>query len=1107
MKYILYILLFLPLSEVYSQDHPSFKRISAIDGLSNDWVRTIYMDDFGYMWFGTADGLNKYNGHQFKLYRPRTTNGKQIGNINVSDILKKSDFELWVCTDLGLYVYNYRKDELQPSSQFHSLATQCIFQDKQQSIWMGSSQGVYCFEPETKTSTHYLSNPADPLTLSNNYINTIFEDSHNNIWIGTKEGLNLFVRESKTFRRFRPNISAGIATNDILSITEDRNNRLWVSDSKDGLYVVDLSLPTVEFKKIASGQIIKILIDHNNNLWIGKAASEGLDIIDLNHFSMDTKPAIVHLQNNQMDIHSLSDNSIFSIYEDRFNDIWVGTFGSGINYYSTRSKKFNIVNQNPSKSLSISNNLVNAFTEDENSTYIGTEGGLDIIDKKTGKTIHFGNEPDNPNSLGSNAIYTLHKDRRNNIWIGTWTGGLNLFHPKTGKFKRFLPDDRIFAIFEDKSGSLWIGTVVGGLKRYDYKSGIFTTYKNDPQVPGSIYGDIINHIYQARNGRLYISAENSLDIYDYNKDTFTHVVHDVTDTSANYGNILSVYEDSKNNIWITTNAGLELFNENEKTFTTAIFSNLMPDNTIQGILEDDHGNLWISTNKGLIKFVNGINHPDEPVIFNYTFEDGLSANEFKKRSAFKDSQGIMYFGSSNGFTYFHPDSIKIDRMPPKIILSDFSMGNHENETYKNLSNINFIDGVELPFRNADFEIQFAALNYLNPQNNHFKYKLEGYDDAWIDADKSLSARYTNLNHGEYTFMILASNNDGIWSEAPRTLKIVIHPPWWKTIAFKIFIALFALMLLRLSYSFRFKMLERQKRALEKSVQDRTRELININQIMEQKQEEITVQFEELSKYKNHLESIVDERTADLRSAKDKAEESDKLKTAFLQNMSHEIRTPLNAIMGFSELLDESFEDKETLVNYATIIKQKGSDLLDIINGILDISKIESGSLGIILENCRIEDLFKEIETFFHEYQQRLNKGHILFILNNQTKLNDEITLDIGKVKQVIINLVNNAFKFTPQGKIEFGCRLRGSNHLEFYVSDTGCGIPPDKQDLIFERFRQINELHYREGAGLGLSISKGLIELLGGEIWLTSELEKGTTFYFTVPFFIEPLGK
>jgi signal transduction histidine kinase len=277
--------------------------------------------------------------------------------------------------------------------------------------------------------------------------------------------------------------------------------------------------------------------------------------------------------------------------------------------------------------------------------------------------------------------------------------------------------------------------------------------------------------------------------------------------------------------------------------------------------------------------------------------------------------------------------------------------------------------------------------------------------------------------------------------------------------------------------------------------------------MEQKQEEITVQFEELSKYKNSLELIVDERTADLRAAKDKAEESDKLKTAFLQNMSHEIRTPLNAIMGFSELLDESFEDKETLVNYATIIKQKGNDLLDIINGILDISKIETGSLGIILESCRIEDLFKEIETFFNEYQQRLNKGHILFILNNQTKLNDEITLDIGKVKQVIINLVNNAFKFTPKGKIEFGCRLKDSNHLEFYVSDTGIGIPPDKKELVFERFRQIGELHYREGAGLGLSISKGLIELLGGEIWLTSELEKGTTFYFTAPFFIEPLEK
>jgi signal transduction histidine kinase len=601
-------------------------------------------------------------------------------------------------------------------------------------------------------------------------------------------------------------------------------------------------------------------------------------------------------------------------------------------------------------------------------------------------------------------------------------------------------------------------------------------------------------------------VDNSLEIYDYQNDNFIHQVHQVKDPKGDFGNILSVFEDSRKHLWIATNAGLELFDENKKTFTSIDLGKQMRDNTIQGILEDGHENLWISTNKGISKFVRGATIPNQPVIYSYTEEDGISGNEFKRRSSYKDKDGIMYFGSSKGYTYFHPDSIKLNLIPPQVILSNFRVSNSagvKNEKYRNLNmHINYLDTVELPYKNADFDITFAALNYLNPQNNHFRYKLEGYDNDWINADESQSARYTNLNHGEYTFMVIASNNDGIWCEAPRILKIIIHPPWWKTLAFKIAVILLFIAFLFGAYKMRFTILENQKRELEAIVNERTKELIEINEVLEQKQEEITIQFEELSRYKNHLEMIVEERTTDLRTAKEKAEESDRLKTAFLQNMSHEIRTPLNAIMGFSGLLDENFEDKETLASFASIINQKGRDLLEIINGILDISKIEAGSLGITLEKCKPDELFFELETFFKEYQHRMEKDHILFTTNNQSGIKTNVMLDVGKLKQVIINIVGNAFKFTASGSIELGCIRQGSNHLKFYVKDTGIGIPKDKQDLIFERFRQINEFHFHEGSGLGLSISKGLIELLGGDIWLTSEVQTGTTFYFTVPFFI-----
>jgi signal transduction histidine kinase/ligand-binding sensor domain-containing protein len=1117
MRYSLIIILpFVFLVTALSQDHQSlFKHLTVTDGLSNNWVRYIYMDDIGYMWFGTADGLNKYNGHEFKVYRPKTRNGKSLGDISVSAMLKKSTYELWVCTDLGVFIYNYLDDELHPFSLINAETILCTIIDKEKKFWFGTNNGLYRLDTDTKKVIRYVHNPADASSLSNSYINTIFEDSNANLWIGTKGGLNVLIKGKNSFRRYKPtDISIGISTNDILSICEDHNKRIWVGYAQDGLYVVkNNSVPDIEFKKIINGKIIRLLVDNRNVLWIGKGSGEGLDRIKLNNFSINKKPLLDHFQTIPQDAHSLSDNSIYSIYEDKFNDIWIGTFGNGLNYYSIRSKKFNVVNGNLNNNRTIKNNLINAIIEDENYLYIGTEAGLETLDKKSGIFAQYQNEPDNPNSLAANPVYALCKDSRGYIWAGTWAGGLNRFIPETKSFKRYLPNDKpgsisstnVFSIYEDRMGNLWVGTIGGGLNRYNYQTDSFINYKNDKNDPNSLYSDMVNNIYQTSNGNLYVSVYNSLELYDYKNDNFTHYVHDVNDSTSNFGNILSIFEDSRKNIWIATNTGLEYFNEKEKSFTSIITEPQIPDNTIQGILEDDHGNLWISTNKGISKFINGIRLPMQPVIYDYTIEDGLSGNEFKKRSAYKNKQGIMYFGSSDGYTYFHPDSIKLNTIPPLVILSDFSVLNSlsgKNEKYKDITkHINFIEAVDLPYKNSDFIIRFAALNYLNPQNNHFKYKLEGYDSRWIDADNYQSARYTNLNAGRYVFMVLASNNDGVWCKSPGTLKIIIHPPWWKTRFFKIVIVLAVFLLLGVFYKMRFRILENQKKALEDTVQKRTKELQDINHLLEQQQEEITMQYEELSKYKNHLELIVEERTAALRASKEKAEESDRLKTAFLQNMSHEIRTPLNAILGFSDLLDDHFDDKETLAEFSNIIKQKGSDLLEIINEILDIARIESGSLGVTLESCNLNTLLTEIETFYKEYQKRLNKETIHFIMNNKgIDLNAEFLLDPGKIKQVFINLIGNAFKFTRAGTIEFGCCLYDANYLKFYVSDTGIGIQKEKQELIFERFRQINELNYREGAGLGLSISKGLIQLLGGEIWLTSELNKGTTFYFTIPY-------
>ncbi|HEX2934529.1 MAG TPA: two-component regulator propeller domain-containing protein [Bacteroidales bacterium] len=1085
----------------------NFKRLSNRDGLSQNWIRCIYQDDAGFMWFGTADGLNRYDGIEFRVYRPKTNNSIDIGDINVSSILKKSVNELWIATDLGVYIYKYDEDQLVPFLPIQPQTISSILQDKNKQIWFATNNGLIRYNPSTHSQTTFLTKANDASSLSNNYINTLLEDSYGNIWIGTKGGLNVFIKKSGKFKRFMPNgVLNDAFTNDILSLCEDKNNRIWVGYSQDGLYYfTNNSQAEVTLNKFSSGNIIALMLDRQNRLWVGRGAGEGLERIDLEKPLSESKNSILRFRKDPLNFKSISDNSIYSIYQDNQNDVWIGTFGEGINFYSERIKKFNTVKAGNPPAL-INHNLVNAIIEDENSIYIGTDGGLNVMDKKTGKFALYRHGVNNKQTLTADAIYALCKDRRGNIWIGTWLGGLNQYNPMNKTFRHFVPDGKpgslsnanIFSVFEDSHGYIWVGTIGGGLNRYDYKTGTFKTFKNEKNNPKSLYANLVNCIYQTHDGKLYISVYDALEQYDYQTETFTHFRHDFRDTSASFGNIISIFEDSRYNLWIATNSGLEYFNEKTGKFTTYTTKNGLPDNSIQAILEDSKGNLWISTSKGLSKFENGINLPQNPVFRNYTSDDGLSGNEFKKRSAFKNKDGIMYFGSSQGYTYFKPDDIQLNAIPPKAILSSFSvLGTSRNQLnrFEHLNhNINMAGQIDLSYKTTDFVIRFSALNYLNPQYNLFKYKLEGYDADWIYAGNQQVAAYTNMRPGKYKFMVLASNNDGIWTNTPKTLSIIIHPPWWKTILAKIIAAQLILMLIALIYWLRFRFVEKQKIILEKVVKLRTNELTSVNSILEQRQEEISIQNEELSKHRNHLEELVKQRTVELEFAKKKAEESDHLKSAFLANMSHEIRTPMNAIIGFSTLLNDEDLDTPKRKMFIDTINNNCESLLVLIDDILDISLIESNQLKLSPAEFDAMKILNELESFY--LLRNKTQVGIRFIKSSPLFLNT----DAVRFRQIFNNLINNALKYTEKGFIHFGFDIL-NEEIRFYVKDSGLGISAENYNKIFNHFYKVdtgNDRLYR-GTGIGLSICKRLVEMMGGKIWVESTVDVGSTFYFTLP--------
>ncbi len=1090
-----------------SNDQILFKRITVSEGLSNSWVRSIYQDESGYMWFGGSDGLNRFDGENIKIFRPGSSNNSGLGNVNINSIARLDSLNLWICSDLGLLRFNFVTESFTIDTIVLPNPVLSVAWDKDSIAWIGTNRGLVKYDPKNNQKTQYKSD-RNSNNISDNYINTVFIDSKNRVWVGTKNGLNLYDNGNDSFTQFIPSSKKNtLSGKDVTSICEDSFHNIWIGTSLDGLNVIKEKNGTFDFEVIVEGTIYSLLEDRTNNLWIGHGSEKGIDLLNIRDFNTG-KISLTQLSNDPLDVNSLSDNSIFTLYQDKYNDVWVGTFGGGVNYHSKRSKKFNIVKERYGSNQSIRSNLVNCFFEEENYLWIGTEGGLDRLNKKTNKYDHFEYENNNSRSLASNPVYAITKDSKGNLWVGTWAGGLHLFNYNSNDFTRFLPggegsigSTNIFDIYEDSYRNLWIGTGAGGLNKYDYQTGKFKKYIKDENDPNSLMGRSMSHVMQTSSGDLYICLYNSIDKYDYKTDQFIHIERNKnTKYFHERGNILSIFEDSKKNLWIATNAGLEYYNsQNDSTIRYSTKDGL-PDNTIHGILEDNNGNLWISTNKGISKFIGGVNVPSMPAFQNFTVSDGIASNDLKKKSVYKNKNGIMYFGSSQGFTYFHPDSISINEIIPSVVFTQFMLletNPNKNSKFTVLNeNINLTNQLDLHYPNTDFTISFAALNYLSSEKNQYKYKLEGYDTEWVDAENATSATYTNISEGKYVFKVLGSNNDEIWNEIPKEVIINIYPPWWRSIYFKIISILIIILSTATFVAIRFFMLNKEKKMLEAVVEKRTNELSKLNWLLERKQTIILEQNSELEKHRNNLEDIVEKRTAELAAARIKAEESDKLKSAFLANMSHEIRTPMNAIIGFSNLLSNSEVSDEKRLKYIDLIKNNSKQLSVLINDIIDISIIEANKMTFSKGRFSVDAILKELhEYFILENPKKIELNYI-----NKSEFQLFINTDAIRFRQIMINLLSNAFKYTEKGKIDFGYEVLGES-VRFFVKDTGIGIDVSDKDKVFDHFFKSDKdkMKLHRGTGIGLAICKSLVEQMGGKIWVESSVNVGSEFSFTLP--------
>jgi PAS domain S-box-containing protein len=785
-----------------------FKHLTVNDGLSHSWVHSIIQDKQGFMWFGTDDGLNRYDGYDFRIYKNNIRDQYSISSSCVLAMIEDIKGNFWIGTRQGLNYYDRTNERFIRRHELSQGEILSIAEDRDSTIWIGTTLNIMRLDLKNDSLYSYAPNivSQNRVTRSAGGHRAIIIDGRNHVWITSSYGLLLYNKENDSFINYYHDNEdpLSIGSNDLYSIMEDKFGRLWLGSSeglelfsnafeysRKGIFIHQQNIVNNQ-KSISRGTVLCLFEDNKHNLWIG-TENGGLDLLDLNDYKIGAN-SFIHFKNDPNRESSINHNSIYSLFQDNQGSIWIGTFGNGINIINPMIDKFIHVINKPGVKNSLGNNSVNTFFEDSDFLWIATGGGLDRYNKRDDTFKHYIHDPLNKKSIGSDAVWSIYKDKNGSLWIGTWGGGLNRFDYKTETFEQYYNDpvdsttigsNNIFSILEDSRGNLWIGTMGGGLNMFDRKKKIFTRYL---VTNSEINSNYIQAIAEAENGDLWFcnsSAFTRFEITTKNFEIFRHSENDSTSLSSN--KVMSIFRDSKGNLWMGTDAGLNLFHESTKNFTHYLIENGLPDNSISSIQEDNKGNLWIGTNKGLSKFINAINLPAKPEFKNYTYGDGLQSNAFGRRSSYKGTDGKLYFGGTNGFNIFDPDKIIDNTYVPPIVISDLKIFNkHEligDRGFK--KDIGNTEDLVLSYKQSVFSFDFVALSYISSSKNQYAYKMEGFEENWNYVGTKRTVTYTNLDPGRYILKVKGSNNDGVWNEECISLPIVITPPFWSTLWFRL----------------------------------------------------------------------------------------------------------------------------------------------------------------------------------------------------------------------------------------------------------------------------------------------------------------------------------